>query len=150
MVGKNPFMGSTLPKHESKTRAIWDADTIRRALDACEDDRLFLAIHLSFACSLRFGEACGLTWDCVDISGAAILNENAYLKVEKVLARVDEGAVQTLGEEEIFFTFPVIVSGKTKAQRFEAGFYAKPNLRGVEETLRSQAAQQPGLDAMQL
>lgn len=61
MVGKNPFIGATLPKHESKARAIWDADTIRRALDACEDDRLFLAIHLSFACSLRFGEIRGLT-----------------------------------------------------------------------------------------
>lgn len=224
MVGKNPFIGATFPKHESKTRAIWDADTICKALDACEDDRLFLAIHLSFACSLRLGEICGLTWDCVDISGAAILNENAYLKVEKVLTRVDEGAVQALGAEEIFFTFPAIVSGKAKtrlvlkkpktessirkvcipttlakllrswkesqeklklnkgdikatqgdtghsqpdmvtqvyahileedqkvkAQRFEAGFYAKPNLREVEETLCSQTAQQPGLDAMQL
>ena len=39
---------------------------------------------------------------------------------------------------------------KVNAQRFEAGFYAKPNLRGVEETLRSQRLQQPGLDAMQL
>ena len=282
MIGKNPFVGATLPKHEAKARAIWDADTIRRALDACEDDRLFLAINLAFACSLRFGEICGLTWDCLDISDAAILNENAYLRVEKVLARVDEGAVQALGEEDIFFTFPAIVSGKAKtrlvlkkpktessirkvwipttlarllrswkesqeklkeilgddyydynlvialengrpcedrvignafnrlkkkadlpdvvfhslrhssttyklklnkgdikatqgdtghsqpdmvtqvyahildedrkvnAQRFEAGFYAKPNLRGVEQSLRSETAQQPGLDAVQL
>ena len=36
------------------------------------------------------------------------------------------------------------------AQRFEAGFYAKPNLRGVERSLRSETAQQPGLDAVQL
>ena len=277
MVGENPFVGATLPKHESKARAIWDADTIRRALDACEDDRLFLAIHLSFACSLRFGEICGLTWDCLDISDAAIMNENAYLKVEKVLARVDEGAVQALGEEDIFFTFPAVVTGKAKtrlvlkkpktessirkvwipatlakllrswkdsqdklkailgddyydynlvitlengrpcedrvignafnrlkkkadlpdvvfhslrhssttykgnikatqgdtghsqpdmvtqvyahildedrkvnAQRFEAGFYAKPNLRGVEQSQRSETAQQPCLDAVQL
>ena len=116
MVGKNPFVGATLPKHEAKARAIWDADTIRRALDACEDDRLFLAIHLSFACSLRFGEICGLTWDCLDISDAAIMNENAYLKVEKVLARVDEGAVQALGEEDIFYTFPAVVTGKAKTR----------------------------------
>ena len=85
MVGRNPFIGATLPKREQKKRDIWDADTIRRALDACEDDRLYLAIHLAFACSLRFGEICGLTWDCVDISDAAIMNGNAYLKVEKVL-----------------------------------------------------------------
>ena len=39
---------------------------------------------------------------------------------------------------------------KVNAQRFEAGFYAKPNLRGVEQSLRSETAQQPGLDAVQL
>ena len=77
MVGRNPFIGATLPKREQKKRAIWDAETIRRALDACEDDRLYLAIHLAFACSLRFGEICGLTWDCLDISDAAIMNGNA-------------------------------------------------------------------------
>ena len=39
---------------------------------------------------------------------------------------------------------------KVNAQRFEAVFYAKPNLRGVEQSLRSETAQQPGLDAVQL
>jgi len=116
MVGRNPFIGATLPKREQRKRAIWDAETIRRALDACEDDRLYLAIHLAFACSLRFWEICGLTWDCLDISDAAIMNGNAYLKVEKVLARVDEGAVDALGENDIFFTFPAVVNGKSKTR----------------------------------
>ncbi len=116
MVGKNPFIGATLPKYEMKKRAIWDVQTIRAALDACDDDKLYLAINLAFACSLRFGEICGLTWDCLDISDAAILNENAYLKVEKVLARVDEEAVKALGEDDIFCTFPAIVSGKSKTR----------------------------------
>ena len=116
LVGRNPFVGATLPKREQKRRAIWNAETIRMALDACEDDRLYLAIHLAFACSLRFGEICGLTWDCLDISDAAIISGNAYLKVEKVLARVDESAVDALGENDIFFTFPAIVSGKSKTR----------------------------------
>jgi len=116
MVGRNPFIGATLPKREQRKRAIWDVETVRRALDACEDDRLYLAIHLAFACSLRFGEICGLTWDCLDISDAAIMNGNAYLKVEKVLARVDEGAVDALGENDIFFTFPAVVNGKSKTR----------------------------------
>lgn len=30
---------------------------------------------------------------------------------------------------------------KVNAQRFEAGFYAKPNLRGVEQPLRSESVQ---------
>ena len=44
------------------------------------------------------------------------MNENAYLKVEKVLARVDEGAVQALGEEDVFYTFPAVVTGKAKTR----------------------------------
>ena len=75
-----------------------------------------MAINLAFACSLRFGEICGLTWDCVNISDEAILNENAYLKVEKVLARVDDEAIRVLGEDDIFFTFPTMVSGKNKTR----------------------------------
>jgi len=116
LIGKNPFIGATLPKREQKKRAIWDAPTIREALDACDDPKLFLAMHLAFACSLRVGEICGLTWDCLDISDEAILNGNTYLRVEKVLARVDEGAVQALGEGDIFFTFPAVVSGKAKTR----------------------------------
>ncbi len=116
MVGRNPFIGATLPKREQRKRAIWDAETIREALDACDDPKLFLAMHLAFACSLRFGEICGLTWDCLDISDAAIMNENAYLKVEKVLARVDEEAIKALGEVDIYSTFPSIVSGKSKTR----------------------------------
>ena len=42
------------------------------ALSVCEDERLKLAINLSFSCSLRLGELLGLTWDCVDISPEAI------------------------------------------------------------------------------
>ena len=44
------------------------------------------------------------------------MNENAYLKVEKVLARVDESAVKALGENDIFFTFPAIVAGSAKTR----------------------------------
>ena len=39
---------------------------------------------------------------------------------------------------------------KVNAQRFEAGFYAKPNLRGLEQSFRTQTVQQPGVDIVQL
>ena len=116
MIGKNPFDGAVLPHHEEQRRAIWNEETIRRALDACEDGKLFMAIHLAFACSLRFGEICGLTWDCVDISDAAIMNGDAYLHVKKVLARVDAEAIDVVGKQDILFTFPAVVSGKAKTR----------------------------------
>ena len=39
---------------------------------------------------------------------------------------------------------------KVNAQRFEAGFYAKADLRELEQSFRTQPAQQPGMDIVQL
>ena len=85
IVAKNPFDNTTLPKVKRKPREIWDSATIRKALDECKDGRLYVAINLSFACSLRIGEIVGLTWDNIHISDADIANDNAYLCVEKEL-----------------------------------------------------------------
>ena len=41
---------------------------IRTALDQCTDSKLYVAMNLSFACSLRMGEILGLTWNNVHIS----------------------------------------------------------------------------------
>ena len=116
LIGRNPFEGAVLPKHEKRRRAIWDAATIRRALDTCEDGKLYLAINLAFACSLRLGEICGLTWDCLHITDEAILNDNAYLLVEKILARVSKEAVQALGTRDILFAFPATMAGLSTTQ----------------------------------
>ena len=56
MIGKNPFEDADLPKREKKVRAIWTADIIRQALDSCQDGKLYIAINLAFACSMRMGE----------------------------------------------------------------------------------------------
>lgn len=113
MIGKNPFEDAILPKREKKVRAIWTADTIRQALDNCSDGKLYIAINLAFACSLRLGEITGLTWDCVHISDEDIANDNAYLQVEKELARVGQEAIDVLGDKDIFFVFPRIMGGKS-------------------------------------
>ena len=39
---------------------------------------------------------------------------------------------------------------KVNAQRFEAGFYARADLRGLEQSFHTQIAQQPGADIAQL
>ena len=59
MVPKNPFDDVLLPKKEKNPRAIWTADIIRQALDNCSEGKLYVAINLSFACSLRMGEITG-------------------------------------------------------------------------------------------
>ena len=56
LIAKNPFDNVVLPKTEYKKRDIWTADMIRTALDQCTDSKLYVAMNLSFACSLRMGE----------------------------------------------------------------------------------------------
>lgn len=106
MMSRNPVEHATLPKGESKPREIWTADMLIRALEACDDDILSLAINLAFSCSLRMGELLGLTWDCVDISPVSIEQGHASIYVEKELQRVNRGAMADLDEKDIMFKFP--------------------------------------------
>ena len=78
LVAKNPFDNVVLPKVEYKKRDIWTADMIRTALDQCTDSKLYVAMNLAFACSLRMGEILGLTWSNVHISDEDIADDNAY------------------------------------------------------------------------
>lgn len=113
MVPKNPFEDALLPKKEKKTRAIWTAEMIRKALDNCSDGKLYVAINLAFACSLRMGEITGLTWDCVHISDADIAQDNAHIVVNKELARVSQKALKALGDDDVIFMFPRLVYGNS-------------------------------------
>ena len=61
IISRNPFPKANKPKVNYKKRDIWTAETIRKALDECEDMKLYIAINLAFACSMRMGEICGLT-----------------------------------------------------------------------------------------
>lgn len=60
LMDKNPALLATVPKHKSEKKEICNAYTLMHALEVCEDDRLRLALNLSFSCSLRMGELLGL------------------------------------------------------------------------------------------
>lgn len=113
MIGKNPFDDAILPKRPKVVREIWTADIIRQALDNCSDGKLYIAINLAFACSLRMGEITGLTWNYVHISDEDIANDNAYLQVEQELARVNQDAIDAVGDKDIMFVFPRLMGGKS-------------------------------------
>ena len=111
MMPRNPVEHATLPKAESKKRDIWTADILTKALKACDDDILRLAINLAFACSLRMGEMLGLTWDCIDIAPASIEASQASIFVEKELQRVNRDAMNALDGKDIKYKFPPTLSG---------------------------------------
>ncbi|MCL1952263.1 MAG: site-specific integrase [Oscillospiraceae bacterium] len=106
VIKRNPFELVEKPRHSYRTREIWDADTIRKALDECRDSKLYVAMNLSFACSLRIGEILGLTWDNIHISDAEIAADNAHLFVEKELQRASLTAIRALEQKDVFFMFP--------------------------------------------
>ncbi|HIV86866.1 MAG TPA: site-specific integrase [Candidatus Pygmaiobacter gallistercoris] len=109
LVAKNPFDNVVLPKVEYKRREIWTADMIRTALDQCTDGKLYVAMNLSFACSLRIGEILGLTWENVHISDDEIGMDNAYVYIDKELARASKRAIEMIGKRDIYHIFPPLL-----------------------------------------
>lgn len=109
LISRNPVENATLPKEEKKERAIWDTETLIRALEACEDDLLKLAINMAFSCSLRMGEMLGLTWDCVDISPVSIEEGKAYIYVNKELQRANRDAMESLNDKDVLYKFPPLI-----------------------------------------
>lgn len=115
LIEKNPFDNVVLPKTEYKKRDILDAETIRLALDQCTDSKLYIAMNLAFACSLRMGEILGLTWKNVHIEDENIATDNAYIYIEAELARASKQAIETLGEKDIYHIFtPLMPNTSTR------------------------------------
>ena len=111
LMSRNPVEHATLPKEEHVPREIWTTDILFKALDACEDDNLLLAMNLAFSCTLRMGELLGLTWDCVDISQTSIDSGQAFIFVNKELQRVRRDALEALGEKGVIRKFPMAIRG---------------------------------------
>lgn len=120
MIGKNPMDSATPPKTEYKKRDIWDIDTIRKALDECKDGRLYVAINLAFACSLRAGEILGLQWERVHISDKEIMNDCACIEIDRELERVSLKALDTLDSKDVYYVFPPLKTGTTTRRVLKA------------------------------
>ena len=105
LIEKNPALKVNVPKHEYAVRDIWDAETLFKAIDLCEDETLKLCMHLAFACSLRLGELLGLSWDCVDISEEAIQDGHASVLINKELQRVSRDVLAVLDKKDVIYAF---------------------------------------------
>lgn len=110
IIARNPFPHANKPKTVYKKRDIWTAEMIRKALDECDDMKLYVAMNLAFACSMRYGEICGLTWNKVHITDEDIASDDSHLVIEQELARVSREARQHLDDKDIIFVFPAIMS----------------------------------------
>ncbi|NCD03854.1 MAG: site-specific integrase [Clostridia bacterium] len=113
LMQRNPVLNATLPKAETTTREIWDADTLLKAFSVCDDDILRLALILAFSCSLRMGEMLGLTWDCIDVTDNSIKNESSNVYVNKELQRVSRSAMVDLSNRDVVKQFPSILGSQS-------------------------------------
>ena len=115
LIGRNPFENVILPKTEYKKRDIWNAQTIRTALDKCTDNKLYIAMNLAFACSMRMGEILGLRWKNVLIEDEDIMADNAYIYIDAELTRASKQAIEMLGEKDIYHIFtPLMPNTSTR------------------------------------
>ena len=105
LMEKNPCENATRPRVEKTEREIWTLEDLQKALDACDDDRLKLAINLAFSCTLRIGEMMALTWDCVEISESALDNGRPYIRINKELQRVDRETLEALDSKDVIQVF---------------------------------------------
>jgi integrase len=110
-VTKNPVAFASQPKRQPHKREIWTNDIITKALQACDDTKLALALQLAFVCTMRAGEILGLQWDCVDVSDKAIDADRAFVYVHQELARVDKEAMEELENRDIKYIFPTLRPG---------------------------------------
>ena len=84
---------------------------IRTALDGCREPKLYIAMNLAFACSMRLGEIVGLQWDKLHISDADIAADDAHVMIEQELSRVSKDARQFMDEKDIIMVFPSMMNG---------------------------------------
>ena len=113
LISKNPFLNVDPPKHIYKKRDIWTSDMIIIAFEHCEDPKLAIAIHLSFACSLRLGELLGLRWKDVFITDEYLSKDDAHILISCELEQVSTRALHALDEKDVIFTFPNRIPNKT-------------------------------------
>lgn len=84
-------------------------------MSKCTDNKLYIAMNLSFACSLRLGEILGLKWKNVHIEDKDIVTNNAYIFVEAELERASKRAIEAIGDSEIYQIFkPLMPNTSTR------------------------------------
>lgn len=112
-LGKNPLSKKMKPKSSRGTRETWDEDTAKKAVTLCDSLRLLVYFHLALGCSMRIGEISGLQRQNLFLDAENDF-QNAYLKVEVQLSRIDKDAYEKLKrkKDQIKFVFPEVFPKK--------------------------------------
>jgi integrase len=107
-VGKNYVTRNACPEREDSPREIWDPETAKKALTACNDLILLTCMHLGIACSMRIGEITGLRWQFVSFGDVENNFEDAVLQIDFQLQRISKKTYEVLQrkKDQIRLVFP--------------------------------------------
>jgi integrase len=87
------------PSVRYKKRKFWVREQIQDALNRIDDPLLHLAVHITFMCSLRSGEALGLEIRSIDF-------KEGSLWITQTIQRVSDEALNKIPRDEILRIFP--------------------------------------------
>ena len=96
-IEKSPVRCKAPKKHDAEQN-IWNSDAFSYSLRNVENPILYLAIHLSFVCSLRVGELLAITLDDIDLFDKSIM-------INKTIQRVDKQALKSVSNNSIIKIF---------------------------------------------
>ena len=144
-VDRNPFHRVPLPVCRTKQKTFLTPEQIKRLVLYCSPT-LALAIHLTFAASLRKGELLALTWQDIDFS-------RNTLRIDKTLARISRDAVNQVNRREILHRFPpvggrqrtVLVLKQPKTESSARTVYLPPSLLALLKQSRPASWETGGL-----
>ena len=114
------------------------------------DSKLYVAMNLSFACSLRMRGIPGLSREKVHISDEDIAADNAYVYIDKELTRASKRAIETPGEKDIYYIFtPLMPNTVTRIipKKPKTGLYALIFRTREGEKKNAASLEKPGLAA---
>jgi integrase len=80
-----PPKAKTADEQARRKRSFWDAEEVRRFLDAAKAHRLHAAFHLAAMTGMRRGEVLGLRWRDLDLEGARLVVEQTLVAPRYVL-----------------------------------------------------------------
>ena len=149
-VYRNPFHRAPLPACRPKQKAFLTPEQIKQLVLHCPPT-LALAIHLTFAASLRKGELLALTWQDIDFS-------RNTLRIDKTLARIGRDAVNQVNQREILHRFPpvgnrqrtVLVLKQPKTESSVRTVYLPPSLMALLKQSRPASRETGGLPSLHL
>jgi len=102
----NPTYDVSLPDEEEFEREQWSEQEVDYALKRCSDHMLKASIVIEYFGTLRTGEGCALTLDCIHVTDEDLKSGAARIHINKTLRRLNKKDLDDTRSRGILYVFP--------------------------------------------